>query len=471
MGALLGLLVLGYAATADAQILQIQAAQPLPAVESDPRSEMEALYRRIEELERKVADSQVLPLPPTPLPPTPLPPTELPPESIQPESFELLPCTPAEEPTCFFSKCVGYDKGFYVRTCDKNYSLKVNGMIQFRHYADWRDTTMGDDFEQGFVVERAPLIFSGNVISPRLKYWYILQSSRVTGTSFLEEGKMIYTFENGIQFQAGRFRNPAFLREMDVSYARQLAVERSYYNSVFATGVLQGITLSKQNDWLRWIGFLNDGRGSGSSARNKDFYHNNSDMAISLATDIKFFGEWAQYGDFPSWPDEEPALFLGMEMFYENPEMGDDDPANNLNHFISYATDLTYESHGFAAFGSLVARNSMAESQDINQYGALCQASYQVIPNHFEPFARYEYIWFDGFTDVGSRATPVNDSNLNILTAGFNWYFHRHGCKLTIEAIHAFNEVPFASPNVGLLADEAGESGQTVLSSQIQLFF
>ncbi|PQO36656.1 hypothetical protein [Blastopirellula marina] len=430
-------------------VLPDVAAQPM--VSSDITSEIETLYRRISDLERKIAETQ--------------------PEPIPPGEIELLPCVETEPPPCPFSKCVGYDNGFYARTCDMNYMLKIRGLIQFRHYADWRNATSGDDFESGFVVERAPIIFSGNFISPQLKYWYILQASRATGTEFLEEGKLIYAFENGLQFQAGRFRDPAFLREMDISYARQLAVERSYYNSVFATGVLEGISLSKQNDWYRWIAYLNDGRNSGSSARSKDFFQDNADIAISASTDIKFFGEWAQYGDFTSWPDEERAMFLKLAMFYENPEHGDTDPMNDQAGLISYATELTYESHGFAAFGSFVGRHSLVEGQDINQFGGLCQVSYQVIPDHWEPFMRYEYIWFDGFTDVGAGINPVNDSNLNIVAAGFNWYFHRQGFKFTIEAMHAFNEIPFSSPNTGFLADEAGESGQTVLRSQIQLFF
>ncbi|GAA4426391.1 hypothetical protein [Bremerella cremea] len=442
-----------FLAGADALLGQgiTQPSQPLRAIDAELSAEIDALYQRITELEARIAESHPDPGPVEPI--------------------EFYPCVSPEPPVCPFSKCVGYDNGFYLRTCDKNYSLKIRGLLQFRQYSDWRNVTTGDDFESGFVIERAPILFSGNFITPQLKYWYILQASRASGTEFLEEGKIIYEFDNGLVLQAGRFRDPGFLREMEVSYTRQLGVERSYYNSVFASGVLEGMSLSKQNEGYRWMAFLNDGRNSGSSAVNKDFYQDYTDIALSASFDIKFFGEWAQYGDFTSWPDEGPALFLRTSMFWEAGEHGDSVPANNQSGFISYAGELTYENHGFAAFGSLVGRHSKNDGPEINQYGGLCQISYQVIPNHFEPFARYEHIWFDGYTDVGYNLMPVNQSTLNIMSVGFNWYFHRHGLKFTMEALHAFDEVPFSAPNTGFLQDEPGESGQTVLRSQIQMFF
>ncbi|TWT32835.1 hypothetical protein Enr8_26410 [Blastopirellula retiformator] len=437
-------------ATAVAQV-ELESNASLQVIDNDLSADIEVLYRRIAELEAKVAQSQ---------------------EALFPaEPTEFLPCPSPEPQGCFFSKCVGYDNGFYVRTCDQDFTLKVNGLLQVRQYSDWRNVTTGDDFEAGFVVERAPIIFSGNVLSPKLKYWFILQASRASGTNFLEEGKIIYAFDNGMVFQAGRFRDPAFLREMEVSYTRQLPVERSYYNAVFSSGVIEGISLSKQYDCFRWMTTLNDGANSGSVSNSKDFYQDYTDIACSAGVDFKLFGEWVQYGDFTSWPDEEPAMFLRSSLFWQNEEHADALPLSERASYISYSGEMTYESHGFAAFGSLVGRHSQHDGPDINQYGGLGQISYQVIPNHWEPFVRYEHIWYDGYADISATGTPLNDSTLDIVSVGFNWYFHRQAFKFTIEAMHALDEVPVSVPNTGFLQDEAGQSGQTVLRSQIQLFF
>lgn len=426
-----------------------------PPGEADPFQEIEELRTRVLALEQLVAEQ----------PPTPA-------GGCGDDLFVGCgdACAP---PPCDCSKCAGYDNGFYIKSLDGDFSLKVRGLLQMRHVADWRNTTLPteDPNEAGFVVERAPILFLGNFFGPQWQYWFILQGSRVDNHNFVEEAKVMYTFENGALAQVGRFRNPAFLRELDLSYTRQLGVERSYFNSVFTTGVVEGVTLSNQHDCLRWITCVSDGRNSGSSAVSSDFYQDNADFAISAAVDVKLFGEWAQYGDFASWPDEEPALFLGAAVHSEKGEHGDDLAVNNLNDFWSYTFDLTYENHGFMMFGAVVGRESRATGTPINQSGALFMTSYQLVPEKLEPFFRYEYIDFDGFTNVGANGAPVLDSSLNILSAGFNWYFHRHGLKITTEVMHALDAVPFSAGNTGFLADQPGQSGQTVLRNQLQLFF
>jgi len=383
---------------------------------------------------------------------------------------ETMPCD-VEPATPGFS--AGYDNGFFIKTDDDSFKLKLRGLLQARHYSNWReiDPAFGDSTESGFVVERASLIFAGNAIVPQLDYWFVLNGDRSTGTRFVEEARIGYELSNGMLVQLGRLRNPAFLRELDVSYARQLGIERSYYNSVFTTGVLEGITLTSQGDSLRMIGFLSDGRHSGSAAKAKDFYLDNADIAFTFGADWKLFGEWAQFGDLASWSGEEAAFFLGAGIHYEQGETGDDDLTNDYNSFLAWTFDLTYENDGFMIFASTVGRHSQNEVIDVNQSGALLMTSYQIIPEKAEPFLRCEYIDFDGFRDVGNIAAVVDDSTVSLVTAGFNWYFDRHACKLTVEVTHAFDPLPFTAGNAGIIADQPGSDGQTILGSQVQLFF
>ncbi|WP_425400483.1 hypothetical protein [Aeoliella sp.] len=423
---------------------------PAPAVQYDNDS-IEAILLRLEELERSVAGADA-PLPPDGAPGA---------------------CGEAVDDCCDCSKCAGYDRGFYIRTIDGNFKLKINGMIQTRYFANWRelDPGDGDEFEGGFVLARAPVIFSGNIISPKLTYWMILQSGRVDGHTFMEECRINYEFDNGLFVQVGRFRDPSFMRELDISYARQMGVDRSYSYAIFSTGVQEGICFSKQNDDFRVLSFITDGRHSGSVARSKDFFQDNSDFAISSGIDVKLVGDWTQYGDFASWSDEPLAAFIGADIHYEGPETGDDDPANNLNEFFAWTVDATVERCGFMAFGSVVQRHALADTQDFTQTGVEFMTAYQIIPDTIEPFFIYQYIDFDGWTNVGSGATPVADSSVNILSAGLNWYFKRHACKLTFEASHALDPIPVAVPYTGFLQDVSNNSGQTVFRTQLQLLF
>lgn len=369
--------------------------------------------------------------------------------------------------------CAGYDKGFYVATADRAYLLQLNVLLQPRYIANWRDLppAAGDDGEAGFTLARAPLLFSGHVWTPQLTYWLVLQEGQSTGAEFTEEARINYLCDNGLYFQLGRFRDPTFMRELDVSYAKIMGVERSYQQFIFSTGIEEGLCVSRQTEVLRTMAFLNDGRNSGGAASTKDFYEDATDFAISAGGDIKLAGEWAQYDDFASWPEQPLGVFLGADIHYESPETGDSLPVNDQNEFFAWTVDATVERHGLALFGSFVARESLVAGENIDQTGVQALAAYQVVPEKLEPFVRYEYIDFGGWTNVGANRTPVADSVVNMLSLGGNWYFHRNSLKLTTEAMYAFDPVPVAAPLTGWLVDAPGRAGQFVLRTQLQLFF
>ena len=367
----------------------------------------------------------------------------------------------------------GYENGFFMTTDDSKFKFKLRGLLQARHYSTMRDidTLIGDDLESGFALERASLVFAGNALSPDLHYWFVVSSNRITSGTIMEEGKISYDLENDALLQIGRMRNPAFLRELDISFARSLGIERSYYNRVFMTGLIEGIVLSKQNDFARAIVVLSDGRHSGSSARLKDFFQDNTDFAFTFGTDWKLDGEWAQFADLTSWTDEGRAIFLGAGVHYERGETGDDVAANNGNHFVAWTGDIAYENSGFMMYASATGRHQLLDGAAIDQNGVLCETSIHPFDDKWELFTRYEYIDFDGFTDVGAGGTPVVDSSVGLITCGSNWYFNRHACKLTAEATYALDPIPLAATNSGILVDQLGREGQTVFGLQLQLFF
>ena len=367
----------------------------------------------------------------------------------------------------------GYENGFFLTTKDDAFKLKLRGLLQARHYSTFRDidSTAGDDIEAGFALERASLVFAGNAVVPQLHYWFVISSNRSNSGTYMEEARISYEFENGTLIQVGRLRNPAFLRELDLSFARQLGIERSYYNRVFMTGLIEGIVLSKQNELLRALAIVSDGRHSGSPARSKDFFEDNTDYALTIGTDWKLAGEWAQFGDLTSWSDEGEALFLGASLHYERGETGDTVPANDQNHFIAWTTDIAYENAGFMLYGSTTGRHQLLEGQAIDQTGVIAETSYHSCDDVHELFVRYEYIDFDGFTDVGPGGVAVADSHVSLITLGTNLYFNRHASKLTLEATYAFDAIPLSAANSGILVDQVGRADQTILGAQWQLFF
>ena len=235
---------------------------------------------------------------------------------------------------CDLSRIVGYDDGFYVRTPDQATQFKLNVAIQANYIANWRNPApVGqDDFESGFTLHRCALVGAGTAFSPQLNYFMVLQPINSGGSEHVEEAKVYYEFASGALLQFGRFRDPSFLRELDVAFIGQLGMERSYVHSIFSTGILEGMAFNQQTESLRAYFIVHDGRGGGGPGRGVDFTTDRTDVALSTSLDWKVFGEWAQYGDFASWPDEPWALFFGGGYLWEEGETGDNDPANNLNN-------------------------------------------------------------------------------------------------------------------------------------------
>jgi hypothetical protein len=390
-----------------------------------------------------------------------------------------LPIAPPEPPACLPEKAVpqcvlpecqwaGYKNGFFIKSCDGNNLLRIQGGIQFRYHANWRDADgPNDNFEGGFTLHRVPLVFMGNFITQKLGYYILLDPSHATGNMYVEEVTGSYAFNETWMISAGRFRNPAFLREIDVSFSRQLCMDRSYLAAIFGIGVCEGVYVTRQTDFTRTNFSINDGRNSGATTGSTDFPDDSSDIALTFGTDFKLCGDWAQYGDFTSWPDQDWGLFVGTGFHWEEGETGDDVPLHNANNFVAWTVDATLEGHGLSLFVAGVGRHATDDQQDLDQYGFLAQLGYQIVPEKWEPYARYEYVNFDHLTGIGG--VPVLDNNLSLITVGVNRYFARHAAKITVEGIYAANPVPLTITKMGLLEDPL--PGQVVLRSQLQLFF
>lgn len=405
------------------------------------------------------------------------PAVEAPPADLPADATAVPAITPdpvqtpaAAEPPCQWA---GYEKGFFIQTCDGNYSFKLQGGMQLRYNANWRDEPLVegayDAFEDGFTINRAWLIFSGNLISPDLNYSMRLNLNS-QGDEFVEDARLFYTFDDTWMIMGGRFLNPAFLRETNVSYMRQLAIDRSYVEALFTLGYTDCVVLTRQTDCTMTQFVVSDGRGSGGKGVNTDFPNDSADIALTAGLDWKLFGEWEQYGDFTSWEDQDWGLFLGSGFHWEEGETGDDEAVNNLNNFGSWTVDVTLEGRGFSFFVAGVGRHSRNE-ESLDQYALMAQSGYQLVPEKWEPYVRYEYICLDGMTNVGSTGVPVADSNISLFTLGVNRYFARHAAKVTSEVIYAADPLPVRATGVGLLEDPLAQDGQVAFRTQVQVYF
>src|SRR6266511_1721233 len=108
----------------------------------------------------------------------------------------------------------GYDKSFFIKSDDGNFSLRPGVLFQFRNITAVR-TGDDDDIQNGFEFRRLRPRIDGNVFSPDMTYSVVLDTSRTSGTVSLLDAWAMYQFKPTWAVKAGQFRN-SWVHEGDV---------------------------------------------------------------------------------------------------------------------------------------------------------------------------------------------------------------------------------------------------------------
>src|SRR5262245_63389 len=302
----------------------------------------------------------------------------------------------------------GHDgKAFFIGSGDGNFLLKVGGQVQPRYIYNHRDNpppvalgVPGDENEYGFQIRRVKLWFDGHVFSPKLTYKLQLAANRDTGAVDLEIGPIGYMLNDELQLFVGRFVDP-LLRDQFTSNTRQLAVERSITSYIFAANdnYAEGVGADwRPGDAWRLRGTINDGIGSGNpGGTGNDFFADNNDIGVTGRVDWKIAGEWKQMDDCQAWSGEPTGAFLGAGIHYEQTETGDSQTSAPFDSQLVYTLDGSFETGGFNIYGAVIGQNLdlPAGGTDLDNFGILVQAGYMIVPDKWEPFARYEFVSID----------------------------------------------------------------------------
>lgn len=388
----------------------------------------------------------------------------------------------------------GYDGSFFVGSADGNFLLKIGGQLQARYISNWRQgggTGAGDDdWEGGFQLRRVKLNFSGHVFSPDLQYVVQFAAERNGGTVQLEDAIIRYRLNDQAQFWGGRFQD-TFAREQMMSSKRQQAVDRSAVANIFAAndGYVEGIAAEWKAlpDHLHLSLTINDGMNSGTPGgastgylnTGNDFWFDSADFACTARADWKIAGEWSQQADVESWESTEAIqAFLGVGFHYELGESGDSQTSATTmvtgpyDSFYIWTVDGLVKIHGVglmaSAYGWHFDVTGANPLGNLNNYAVSVQGGWEVIPGKLEPYLRYEWICVD---------PSLNTNQLQLVTAGFNYFVRRHNLKFTADVIWCVNNVNSVNTlgtgltGIGILLDSPGQSNQVVARVQCQLLF
>jgi len=343
----------------------------------------------------------------------------------------------------------GYKNGFFIQSPDGNNFLKIRGFLAVRYIYNDRDNT-DDDQTSGFEISRTRFGFMGHVIDPTWKY-KIWTGDNATGTNLLLDAYIQKVLGNGFSVTAGQFKVP-FWREWLVSEVNLQFIERSLLSSAAAGSYTQGVKVNYSDEKFRFVASINDGRGE----INSSFTNPGADFAISGRGEWLVYGPWSQYGAWESFIGEEPALVIGAAAHFEQGEGG----TSEADEFC-WTADISAQFGGANLFVAVVGCESDSSTMG-DFFGVLAQGGI-FLTDQVELIARYEY--------ANSDIDGIED--LSIVSAGINYFLQRWNVRLTADVGYALNAVDdrWDASAAGYLIDTAGEEGQIVVRSQLQLLF
>ncbi|MCC6580232.1 MAG: hypothetical protein IT440_07295 [Phycisphaeraceae bacterium] len=394
----------------------------------------------------------------------------------------------------------GHKNGkFFLASEDGSFLLQLSGLIQVRYVYNHRNaahtnsTASVDEDEMGFEINRAKLLFEGNVINPQIGYALGVQTNTLgeDGEILLDRAYITYKPCDGWEFWVGRRKAPG-LREEMVEPGMQLAVDRSVVNELFTLGRVEGLGVTYfPVEALRVNAAVTDGARSGESGSDhgtvfpgnqSGFSNDSTDFGAVVRLDYKVMGDWKQWDDFAAWSGEQTALFVGGGFVYDQIERGDNQAsligANGIDSIIGWTVDMTFESSGFTFYAAGMGQQTnltdqAADTGDKENYGMVLQTSYMVIPDKLEPFVRYELI----STDDNAVAGGAPSDDLTLLTCGANYYLAKHAAKFTLDVVWVMEPLDATTVaglplrNVGLLPDSLEAQDQIAIRAQMQLMF
>lgn len=336
------------------------------------------------------------------------------------------------------------------------FDISIN--MQIRYFANMSDgTPSGDDLTTGFQISRARVTISGDV-TDRIGYTVMFEGDRDGGVMSLVDGYITWQLTEQTLLTAGQGRVP-FSREQMTSSSRQLTVDRSITDDVFAHDRSQLVKLRWRNDTVSIEGAISDGR----TADNLEYTDpEEADIALSARFDYLPEGTFRQFNDFSGFPGTEFGVLLGGGVHWQTGGETGIGPTEDLDIFALTA-DAGAEGDGWSVFAAGHYQQTDDAGTEFDDFGLLVQGGVFIADNT-ELFARYDHVFPDGSRD--------NDGEFRTITAGVTQYLTpaSHTVKVTVEFMYMpdaqSESIVRVRPNLGVIASDEEQSAIRV---QIQL--
>lgn len=354
-----------------------------------------------------------------------------------------------------------YDRGFFLRSRQRKFSLFINGLLQIR-YSFFKPNAVGrydysNRTQNDFQVYLGRLAFSGNIFDESIRFFTQIQGF-TTGNSndmTVLDWFMSKTFNPYLTVQAGRswtaytwefYANPAWLLFPDLSTAEYAFV---LPRAIGLTAYGQFGKLSYEAELTNGIPALDSGGNENANSNMAYIGHLQYDL---LAPAFFGFSETHPEDSFAS----KPGLSVWASGMYnpvnsnstfENELKGDSTYGANTSIGFRYGY-LTLQGTGYyrrTKPGNQARSMGVVNAYDSWGYGE--QAGYYLVPGKWELAQRVSGVWWGAgeIPQTGSAAAPSEETywfsgpdtfpyhRITEYSVGLNYYLFNHNAKIEAE--------------------------------------
>jgi hypothetical protein len=329
---------------------------------------------------------------------------------------------------------VGYDKGFFIKSDDGKYELKITGRIQ-PFYSGTFNKGEGAADKHAFEIRRTRLTVEGKIHSG---VGWKLQADYGKGFLTLKDAHFDWKVADGVWLRAGQWKRP-FSRQQINSSGRLELTTRAITDTVF--GAERDIGFAIRNDYekspnLEWIVGVFNGQGVGSR------------LSGTVETDPTSGDGTITGGSFTNVPSRLKPAFIarvglnegGIKGYQEADLEGgplrwgvgasvwieaDRDKDDKSNQKLE--VDFIVKAQGFSATGGVYGQSSQDglktfSDQGLSHVGFHLQPGY-MIDKHWQVAARYALV------DVQTDFESATNADAQELGLGGNYFAFGHDGK------------------------------------------
>lgn len=360
----------------------------------------------------------------------------------------------------------GYQDGrFLLRSEDGNFLLHPWLQLQFRNVTTYReDAKPGgrDDLQNGFEIRRLKFGADGNLYTPDLTYMVQFAVDRHTGNVQLEMAWAKYHLPGRpLYIRGGQYKEPLDHEQLAASRFFP-AIDRTLVDDTFigGEGFVKGVSLIYDPG--------NSVRAEGAFTGGLKNFNTNfqqfptagavADWGAAARAEYKLFGRWKDYDQITAYGVKDPSLVVGVGADYTE--------AGHKNSLVHVVDAQFQTNHGISLYGAYLGRytthntTALVDTYDSTLRGQVSWA----VDSHWEPYARYEYLHFNGHEFATATRTTVH-----VVTAGVNYYLAGFGAKVSVDLSYLPNGSPIADDGFGILTNSS--HNELVGRAQFQVVF